>query len=276
MPPENEPVNAVATLSTGENALLATATRWLQQTIVVMVLAGHLLLPVCFLFGGEADLLRDSVFLSQVALICTVAILGELSWLGRGVLFVAGTTGAVIWMQVFPPHYYEYALLTFLLPQIVLILCLAIARYLWVRGDWSPASKQPGRPLQISIRSLLVITFFVAATLAGSSWLREAAGSRFTTTYNVLVTLSDGFGTATLCLLATWAIGTRGTSLVRPLMLLCASGLLIVAQTIAFSMEEYWYLNLITWLCWAAITFTTLGALRLAGWHLVVHKRVFK
>ncbi|QDU30704.1 hypothetical protein ETAA8_58520 [Anatilimnocola aggregata] len=268
---ENEPVNAVATISTSEPNPLSLAIIWLQRAMIGLLLVGHLLLPLC----ANGDLLRDAAFCAQLGLFTSVVFLGGLSWRTAVPFLLVGLLVGAIWIRVFPAEYIrDYVVPALLVPQILAVVCLLLAALFWVQGTWNAVETRDLGPLQVSIRGLLIATTLIAITLAGANWLQTIAsfydGSP---TYYVLVCLVDGFGSALLSLAAVWAIGTRGATVVKSLILLLLTAFLALVQIIAFGMADFWQYVAVYWGWYALLTFGSLWTMRLAGWQLIPSDR---
>jgi len=270
MPDELKPVNSPLTIDAMQPAKSVDAAHALQRLALALLMGAQFVVP---LFLNQ-DLWRDSLLLSQVSLGIFVAVLGGLS--GRALLLL-GPLIAVLsfeWWSVLPFYMQPYLTQFLLAHSVCHVLVFGVARLRGVQGTWSSGTSsdtQQAPPLQISIKSLLMVTTMVASTLALANWLREAIQGEpyFTedTTKYLIIAAFDGFGTSLLTLSIVWALGTQGSPLKFGLSLIFAVSLGAI-QIFAFRMEEFWHLAAYQYAAWLILTAGSILVMKLAGWSL--------
>jgi hypothetical protein len=277
MPDETKPMTAVAIDSKDrlkpELQQGVALTVWVQRGLLGVLAVGHYLLP--FLFAQQDnELVRDSVLLGQVTILMLLVALGGLHWWALIALVLVYPIPAIMWFLSYPEYLREYAGVWLLPYCIISALTLGVLRVFGYRGVWDANEAAEPRPLQISIRGLLILTTLVAATLAFTNWLRlfesSGIGQDLQLWLNVTV---DGVVTAVLTALLGWGVGRRGTSALRFTLLLLALLFLTGCQIYAFQMESFWHLPALMSIAWTMVTVGTLLVWRVCGWHVVVRQR---
>jgi len=251
---------------------------WLQRGLLGLLLLAHCIYPVWL--GGESDLLTDSLILAQATVLLVLLTHGGLGLWATLSLLLLAIAPAAGWYYLFAtraPYLLSY-IASWLLPySVCCTLTLLALRFYGFRGTWEERTYDPShnpRPMQISIRSLLVVMTVVASVLTASSFLRRnefANGDRdWWLWINVI---SDGVVVTTLTALLVICVGRPGSAVLRSLVLLAALLFFGACNIYAFQMEGFWQLPALTMLAWSGMTVGTLGICRICGWHVVLPRR---
>jgi hypothetical protein len=243
---------------------------WLQRGLLALLLLAHCVYPIWL--GRVSDLLTDSLILAQATVLLVLLTHGGLGlWATLSILLLA-TVPAAGWYYLFATHapYLLTYVGSWLLPYTVCCtLTLFTLRFYGFQGTWQDPVYD-SKPLQISIRSLLVVMTVVAVVLTASSVLRrnEIVGDRDWWLWINVVT--DGVVVSGLTALVVLCIGRPGSPVLRGIILVSALLFLGGCNIYAFRMEDFWQLPALTMLAWSGMTVGTLMIFRICGWRVVL------
>lgn len=247
-----------------------TAIDWLQRGLLVALAIGHLVLPALFLFG-QGELVRDAILQAQLSLFILALVWGGWNWRTIGVILLGGAILFVVWHVVIPEHLWSYAWQSTVLPSLLLLVVVHGLRCASFRGNWS-GTDQLTTPFQVSLGQLLAVTTLAAVAFAGATWVRQLPADWIGTANDnyFLQSLLDGVGVTGLSLVAVWAIGVRGGTGIKLLVLVAAAIVFGGCQIYAFHLDSLWPYLALTSAAWIGLVAGTLGVWRVCGWHLIL------